>query len=109
VADERNHKWLRGDSREALEAFGLQLEAREFMATRRRSRVSFGNALHPLPILLGLAPWPTDPDDAARVLHALDVLDEEAPRIAGALRAYANERAAIASTSAPRKEARALG
>lgn len=109
MADERNHKWLRSDSREVLEAFGLQLEARAFLATKRRTRVSFANTLHPLPVLLGLAPWPTDLEDVALVMHALDVLEQEAPRIASALRAYANERAAIAGTPMPRKEGHALG
>ena len=99
VANEQDHKWLTTQTREAIEEFGLMLEAREFARTKKRARIAFKLAAHTWAVLLGRAPFPTDAREVARIMDALDILDKENPRIARTLREYAKERAMIADSA----------
>src|SRR5581483_10399089 len=97
--DDKNHKWVRKDAREAIEALAVHMGTFQFKATRKPPRISYAKAEYSLAVLCGLLPWPTTSADVALVSYALGVLDDAAPGVAPKLRQYARERAAIAGAA----------
>jgi len=86
VPDERNHKWVRPDSAQGLEALAFELEARSFLRTRRKVRVPWGSVDYLLHVLLGVAPNGLSEKDSALLDDLLDVIEERDPEAARWLR-----------------------